>query len=369
MSEHKGVSLQDHIGRWQAVAKAKPIRDNAAVGRKQSVHATLADMLTTAIELEFATIPLYLCALWSIKDDLHPVAKSLREIVQEEMLHMGLTCNMLAAIGYQPPIRRLAPTYPSGLPGDVHPGLTVHLQGLNKDSLRTFLQIESPAKLAASVPVEEGDLTWPEVRTIGQFYECVMAAFEAYAADGGIFHVANQVSASLVWRVIGSPEDAKTAIRIITTQGEGATVKSGPAGSPRDSGREDYAHYYRFLEVWKEKRLVRLDKRGARTERYEWRDGYKLPDCHPMGLVPNVGFPDAPPEVMQLLNDFDETYHDMLDLLESAWLPGGQGQLVHAIAKMFELERYAKPLMAISRLDDPKLTYGPLFSRPKEQTP
>ena len=193
MSARKGFSLQDHIGRWQAVARAKPTRGKAALGQKQSVRATLADMLTTAIALEFATIPPYLCALWSIKDDLHPVAKSIREIVQEEMLHMGLTCNMLAAIGVQPPIRKLAPSYPSGLPGDVHPGLNVHLQGLNRDSLLAFLQIEAPAKLARSVPPEEGDPKWPEMRTIGQFYECVAAAFEKYAGEGGTFHVANQV--------------------------------------------------------------------------------------------------------------------------------------------------------------------------------
>lgn len=366
MSNRRCYSFQDHIGRWQKVAKAKPTRAKAAIGQKQTVRDTLAEMLTTAIELEFATIPPYLCALWSIKDDLHPVAKSLREIVQEEMLHMGLTCNMLAAIGVQPPIKTLAPRYPSGLPGDVHPGLNVHLQGLNKDSLLTFLQIEAPAKLARSVPPEEGDPKWPEMRTIGQFYECVAAAFEKYAEEGGTFHIANQVSASLVWRVIGSVENVTTAIRIITTQGEGAMVKSGPAGSPRDSGREDFAHYYRFLEVWKEKRLVRLDKRNARTERYEWRDGYKLPDCYPMGPVPEEGFPDARPDVLQLLADFDGTYHEMLDFLDTAWSPGGQGQLVHAIAKMFELERYAKPLMAIPRPDDPDHTYGPMFSPPQE---
>lgn len=369
MSERKDFSLQEHIGRWKAVAGAKPARAKAALDQKQSVQATLADMLTTAIALEFATIPPYLCALWSIKDDLHPVAKSLREIVQEEMLHMGLTCNMLAAIGVQPPIRKLAPSYPGNLPGGIHPNLNVHLQGLNKESLLAFLQIEAPAKLAKSVPPQKGDPKWPEMRTIGHFYECVAAAFEKYGDDGGTFHVANQVSASLVWRVIGSPADAKTAIRIITTQGEGAMVKGGPGSSPRDSGREDYAHYYRFLEMWKEKRLVRLDKRGARTERYEWRDGHKLPDCHPIGPVPRNGFSGAPPEVLQLLADFDETYHEMLELLEAAWVPGGQGQLVRAIAKMFELERHAKPLMTIPRLDDPKRTYGPVFSRPEERAP
>jgi hypothetical protein len=55
--------------------------------------------LQGAVSLEFSTLPPYLSALWSVKDDLSPVAKSIREIAQEEMLHMALACNMLSAIG------------------------------------------------------------------------------------------------------------------------------------------------------------------------------------------------------------------------------------------------------------------------------
>jgi len=377
VSDRVAYTLEDHIKRWNALdSKAVKKRRSVKAARSESVASSptakelLAEMLETAIALEFATIPPYLCALWSIHDDLHPVAKSLREIVQEEMLHMGLACNMLAAIEGQPPIRELAPEYDSRpLPGGVHPGLKIQLQGLNKQSLLAFLQIESPAKLARSVPKEKGDPQWPSNKTIGQFYECLLAAFEKYVDEGGTFHLANQVSASLVWRVISSVDDVKTAIGIITTQGEGATGSKGPGSSPRDSGRNDYAHYYRFLEMWKEKRLVRLDSRNARTERYEWQAGYELPSCRPMGPVPEKGFSSAPQKVEQLLADFVRTYHSMLGLLESTWRAGGQGDLVKAISKMFELERYAKPLMEIPREDNPAMTYGPVFATPpkKEQ--
>ena len=57
--------------------------------------ALLKQTLHQAVELEFATIPIYLAALWSIKNNLHPVAKSIRNVVQEEMLHLSLpaTCS------------------------------------------------------------------------------------------------------------------------------------------------------------------------------------------------------------------------------------------------------------------------------------
>lgn len=368
MKARIGDSLQDHVNRWQNFAgTGKAVRRRAIAGEPESVQSVLEKMLVTAIQLEFSTIPPYLCALWSIKDDLHPIARSLREVVQEEMLHMGFACNMLAAIGGKVPIRELAPTYQRGLPGDVHPGLIVRLQGLNKQALEGFLRIESPVKLASTVPHENGDPTGVGSRTIGEFYQCVAAAFEKYAADGGEFDLGCQVSASLVWRVMSSVDDVKSAIGIITTQGEGSTNKD----SPLDSGRDDYAHYYRFLEMWKEKRLVRINTGRGGPECYEWQSGYKLPACRPMGQVPEKGFPDADPIVLQLLYDFDRVYHEMLQLLEATWRPGGQGQLVHAISKMFELERYAKPLMEIPRPDQqnpeiPNQTYGPTFTPPKK---
>jgi hypothetical protein len=52
--------------------------------------------LQSAIELEFATIPPYLCAYWSIKSGINPAALLIRTIAFEEMLHFGLACNLLS---------------------------------------------------------------------------------------------------------------------------------------------------------------------------------------------------------------------------------------------------------------------------------
>ena len=103
--------------------------------------------LQSAVSVEFSTIPPYLCALWSIKDPMHPVAKSIRNVVHEEMLHMSLACNMLTAIGRVPRINHpnAVPRYPGHIPGMVHPELRVTLSGLTDASLDVFIAIEAPS--------------------------------------------------------------------------------------------------------------------------------------------------------------------------------------------------------------------------------
>ena len=111
--------------------------------------AELQESLSLAAKLEFSTIPPYLCAQWSIKaaEDPDHVAKMLRGIVMQEMLHMGLALNMLVAIGGQAAVanKDFIPTYPTdGLPGNVHPHLVVDLLPLGEASLNSFMQIEFP---------------------------------------------------------------------------------------------------------------------------------------------------------------------------------------------------------------------------------
>ena len=93
----------------------------------------LHELLNSAVILEFATIPIYLQAMWSIKDNNCEVAKSIRNIFQEEMLHMAMVCNMIVGIGGEPRIYdpENGLKFPTGLPGGVHPELFLYLEGLN----------------------------------------------------------------------------------------------------------------------------------------------------------------------------------------------------------------------------------------------
>ena len=62
----------------------------------------LKGALQHAIQLEFSTIPPYLCAMWSIQSEGDAVSGIIESVVMQEMLHMGLACNMLVGIGGQP---------------------------------------------------------------------------------------------------------------------------------------------------------------------------------------------------------------------------------------------------------------------------
>jgi Ferritin-like len=75
----------------------------------------LRESLQAALELEFATLPIYLSGMWSIKNQSGEVYDLINSVVLEEMLHTGFACNMLKAIGGTPEI--VAPTYPGHVPG------------------------------------------------------------------------------------------------------------------------------------------------------------------------------------------------------------------------------------------------------------
>ena len=92
----------------------------------------LQDCLQDAVQIEFATIPPYLTALYSIKDGYNQEAYSLiRGIVMQEMLHMVQAANLLIAVGGRPRIygAKITPKYPiTGLPGGTLPQLQVSLK-------------------------------------------------------------------------------------------------------------------------------------------------------------------------------------------------------------------------------------------------
>jgi hypothetical protein len=108
-----------------------------------STLADLQDALQTAMQLEFSTIPPYLCAQWSISSDPSGVANMIQIIVVQEMYHFALAGNMLTAIGGSPSIANAAfvPSYPTNtLPGGIPQKLAVDLQPLSLNQLQVFMQ-------------------------------------------------------------------------------------------------------------------------------------------------------------------------------------------------------------------------------------
>ena len=103
--------------------------DVSALDRGAAIHL-LQQLLTSAVRLEYSTIAPYLTAMWSIADQSHPAAVSVRRVVQQEMLHTSLAANLLVAVGGSPPFASptFQPAYPGHLPGGVLPDLVVDLR-------------------------------------------------------------------------------------------------------------------------------------------------------------------------------------------------------------------------------------------------
>lgn len=62
----------------------------------------LIDLLKEAFKIELTTIPLYLSALFSIKDE-GEASKLIRSVAKDEMKHLFIVSNLLNAVGEEPP--------------------------------------------------------------------------------------------------------------------------------------------------------------------------------------------------------------------------------------------------------------------------
>ena len=316
----------------------------------QEVHDLnwLEHALQSAVSVEFSTIPPYLCALWSIKDELHPVAASIRNVVQEEMLHMAFACNMLTAIGRVPMINdpKMVPMYPGRIPGSVHPELTVSLSGLSDRSLDVFIAIEAPS--AGEDPETPERVTG--YKTIGDFYHAILEAFRTLNPP---LSTDRQVSGPLAHMVMVDLAAVEAAIGVIVDQGEGSEA------SPAVQHTDELAHYYRFLEVRHRRRLSGVDQNGGPVFEGEPLD---FPAAWPVAVVPKGGYlrGDVPDDVWTMINAIDLTFTQLLDGLQVVWEQGDQAALVRAIETMFGLTNQARPLMQVE-IGPGQGNYGPCF--------
>lgn len=266
-----------------------------------------------AVELEFATIPIYLCGMWSIQEQSGPAYERINSIVIEEMLHMGLACNMLTTLGGTPQINTqdVIPKYPGHLPGGIRPQLTVALTGLSRQVIADmYLQIEFPENGPVAFALGE---TFP---TIGAFYDALLAAFKKLPASD--FTGARQLtSAGLGLFAIKALADAEKAINEIKQQGEGTSQSPFAV----DFGGE-LAHYYRFAEIYHGRELI---KTADGKFKYEG-DPVPFPAVFPVAQVPPGGYPES--------QSFDQQFTALLNKLQSAWATGSQSDLSAAVRIM-----------------------------------
>jgi CDGSH-type Zn-finger protein/uncharacterized Fe-S cluster protein YjdI len=229
-------------------------------------------LLTEAAEFEHVVMCTYLYAQWSLKKDesegitaeekaaIDDWRASIRIVALEEMLHLALVNNLLAAFGAAPHLGR--PDFPIQQ-GYFPSELDFHLAPFNEQTMQHFVYIEHPE----GIDVKDGegfaheshyqrvvcdDLLTPTARdyaTQGHLYHGIAQAIRRLAGELGeeglfVGHGEAQLSSGEfplpgLFEVTGL-ESALKALEEIVKQGEGAPAH-----------RED-SHYARFEKVRRE---------------------------------------------------------------------------------------------------------------------
>ena len=225
----------------------------------------LQEQLQEAVELEFATIPLYMTSLYSIVDGCNSeIYDLIRSVLIQEMLHMVQAANILIATGGTPIVDNASfvPTYPTkGLPGCVHPNLMVYLDKLNMSQIQNvFTVIEAPN--ITCVGHKGAELS---NHTIAQFYYEIRDCIETLG-DSKFKPEKKELQVHWPWplqnnsrvgqlHIVTNVSTAIDGINEIIEQGEGTDPLD-----PHDLVAGQLAHYYRFQEIVCGKKLVNISK-------------------------------------------------------------------------------------------------------------
>ena len=261
-------------------------------------------MLCEAAELEHAIMCQYLYAAFSLKQDadeglrqneLSTVVewrKTVGHIATQEMLHLALVENLLAAIGAAPHLTR--PNLPQPA-GHYPPGVVLALMPFGEAALQHFMFLERPegmdiddapglAAVDRAAPVmQEGEIVprLQDFATVGHLYRSI---------EEGIRHLCDKYGEP--WLFVGPPEaqaipehfnwpdlvrvtdsaSAQRAIDTILDQGEG----------PRGHWRR--AHFGRFVEILDEYQRLKRANPSFEPAR----------PVLPATVRPSPGNPDAP---------------------------------------------------------------------------
>ncbi|MEU8195039.1 ferritin-like domain-containing protein [Microbispora amethystogenes] len=305
--------------------------------------ASLREHLQWAIELEHATLPPYLTALYSLDPERNPAAvEVVSSVFVEEMLHLALAANLLNAVGGAPRLDtpEMLPPHPRKLP---HSDLELSLVPFGPEALEMFLRLEQPAPPGA--PPEDDNY-----ETIGQFYAAIEQGLRYLCDTLGEKEVfsgdpARQVSGDHFRHTSGrlvavtDLASALGALEEIVEQGEG-TARS----EVWDGDQDEVAHYYRFMEL----KLGRRYRRGD------------TPESGPTGEklsvdLTGVFLPTPNPAARAAQEEFNHTYCAILHLLEVAF-NGSPRMLAVATGEMYALKAQAQELM---RLGGPTFEYVP----------
>jgi hypothetical protein len=348
----------------------------------------LQEHLHIAMQLEHATIPPYLLALYTIHPDTNPEAtRVLRTIVVEEMLHLTLAANLLNAVGGKVDltVACFVPRYPAPLPaGDG--SFTVSLRPFTPEALQTFLNIERPKK----APTEDQKLihrAGPRMAfhahhpqdeklsyySIGEFYQAIadgLKTLNEASLNGGprLFCSVPEKQVGPEYYYSGGAkllkvynlETALAAVNTIIEQGEGFD-----RGIFSETG--ELAHDYRF-EQMKLGRYYLAKNAEGKPDQAGHPTGPELSvdwgAVYPARVDARLSEYEAYPELHAAAVAFNQEYFDFLGLLTKAFNGQPNLLLTEAVPKMFALRNLILQLVHVPFPGLPGVNAAPTFEMP-----
>ncbi|KIK63443.1 hypothetical protein GYMLUDRAFT_241920 [Collybiopsis luxurians FD-317 M1] len=274
----------------------------------------LIDHIKTGMFIELSVIPIYLCAIYSIKlepgDDSSswPATARLRilSVVEQEMLHLSLAGNMLRALNGTQTLynKEYIPTYPSTI---LYDDIPMELRPADKQNLDYFLQIEAPYLPSVLHPPQPGS---DEYNSIGKFYSYVKGGIEElWNKDKGLFssNEKKQFTGAEFFdsemTVITNKDTAFQALSTIVDQGEGSI------GIP-DSHYAIFVDLYQNLKRWNCFEYIAKPK----TESYT-----KNPVAYRLSLAVNA------------------SYCYLLQIIDKCWETEDQSERLQLVRKLHKL--------------------------------
>ena len=314
------------------------------------------EKLQEAVQLEWATIPVYLTSLYSIVEDCNfEIYELIQGIVIQEMLHMTQAANTLIAMGGRPLIDSadVTPTFPGRLPGCVLPGLNVTLEKLSlKHIHNVFMSIEVPKSRTNTTE-----------RTIGTFYEEIQDCIrnltdEDFQKSSPSKQVNWPYKKSGIVKVT-NVSTADAGLTMIISQGEGADLLD-----PRDISNRSYAHFYKFEEIVCGNRI---EKSKVNESEYAY-SGAPIPfeenGVWNMRENPKSGSICYPSNCYTQARAFHKVYRILLRKMQEMFDNAKDSDVAVAVQLMESLQAHAKTLMWTKHVpDDPDNVYtcGPVW--------
>jgi hypothetical protein len=352
----------------------------------------LKDYLYVAIQLEHATIPPYLTAMYSIHTGTNKDAYDLlRVIAVEEMLHLTLSANILNAIGGKPDLTAhdFVPDYPAFLP-DGEKTFKVSLEKFSEDAIDTFLNIERPPRKHKSKQrlfnndllkiTREKEVLIPafydkkgkefHYYSIGEFYNAISEGLSKVAEKIGedkLFSGEHNKQITEEYYYSGGGkiipvyklDDAIAAIQLISEQGEGHD------GGIYDNEGE-LSHYYRFQQIKLKQYYLNGDEAGKPTGGPLEID---MDAVYPIKTNAKISDYRVGSELYKAAVGFNVFYTNFLQQLTKAY-DGDPKSLIQAVGGMFKIKEMSYELMRNPILGDAEeLTGAPTFEMNSMQKP